>query len=357
MSDVFFAPFKKNTPYQALEKLLLKFPNIFSQGEYIAIKVHFGEPGNKTFIPSVLLKPVIDKLKQIKAVPFVTDTNVLYRSRRSETVTHLQVAFEHGFSIETLNTPVLIADGMKGGDVVYVDMCGKYFKKFPVAGSLVRSDGLVVFSHFKGHLIAGAGGAIKNISMGGASRAGKQIMHADVIPERDTSVECMFCGKCVKICPVNAIILNSDGPVFDNQTCIGCGECIAVCSYGVIKILWNETPEIFSEKLAEGAKASLKGKEDKVVFINGLLNITPECDCMTDGGEPMLSDIGWLLSTDPVSIDQASFDIVLEYYKLENSSDSDPFKLAHSNTYFERTLSYGEEISMGSRAYNIIIVE
>ncbi|MGC9367129.1 MAG: DUF362 domain-containing protein [bacterium] len=354
MSEVYFSRIGQETAMTALQKITAKFPEIFEPGDYVAVKAHFGESGNKTYIPAEYLKPVLSKVKEQSNLAFVTDTNVLYRSRRAHAITHYETAAEHGFSLHNLAAPVIIADGIKGGDVIYVEIKGEYFEKFPVAGNIVRADGLVAFSHFKGHLLAGIGGAIKNISMGGASRAGKQIMHADVEPQRNEQQSCLLCGYCVESCPVNAVCLGEFGPEFDLELCIGCGECIAVCPNHVIKILWNESPEIFAEKLAEGALACIKNKPGKLLFITGAINITPECDCMSNAGEPFMQDVGWFMSTDPVAVDQACFDMVKKDYQQQEKSEQDPFKIFHPHTYFEKTLKYAEKLGMGSTRYELI---
>ncbi len=345
-STVIFSEIKNRDIGKALEKITSRIDGIFSKKDVVAVKTHFGERGNNTFIPSFYLKTVVASLKKTAGPLFVTDTNVLYRSERSETVLHLNLAFDHGFTHEKIGAPVIIADGFNGGDVVRIKTDGKHFRDFPVAGAIHRADGLAVFSHFKGHLLAGAGGAIKNLAMGGASRAGKQMMHADVVPEKRQGKICLMCGNCSEKCPESAVSFDEEGPVFDLGRCMGCGECITACPEGVIKILWNAEPENFSQKLAEGAKAVLTGKENSSIFINGLISITPECDCIADAGKPLVEDMGWLFSTDPVAIDSASYDLV-----LKKSGGEDLFLRSHPSTCFQKCLEYAEYIGLGSRDY------
>ncbi|MBN1151079.1 DUF362 domain-containing protein, partial [candidate division WOR-3 bacterium] len=175
-AKVHFSGVKNATAEEALLKLIPSIPEVLKGT--VAVKVHFGERGNKTHLSSDLLAALLKALGEKARMSFVTDTNVLYRSERSRTVSHLNLAYDHGFCQEKLKVPVLIADGYDGGDVVRVKTKGVHFKNFPVGGAIFRADSLLVFSHFKGHLLAGVGGAIKNLSMGGASRAGKQMMHA-----------------------------------------------------------------------------------------------------------------------------------------------------------------------------------
>ncbi|MBN1150289.1 4Fe-4S binding protein, partial [candidate division WOR-3 bacterium] len=175
----------------------------------------------------------------------------------------------------------------------------------------------------------------------------KQMMHADVVPERRLDRTCLHCGYCVDSCPESAVFLEEDGPVFDLEKCVGCGECITACPEGVIKILWNSKPENFAQKLAEGGKAAIFGKENSSVFINGLLSVTPECDCVSDAGAPMMEDLGWFMSTDPVAVDRACFDAVLQ------NAGHDIFKDVHPNTFFEKTLDYAEEIGLGKNSYEL----
>ena len=137
--------------------------------------------------------------------PFLTDANTLYVGRRKDALEHLELAWENGFSPFSVGCPILIADGLRGTDDVAVPLPdGKYVKEAFIGRALVDADVVISLSHFKCHEMTGIGGALKNLGMGGGSRAGKMEMHAQGKPHVITS-KCVGCGKCHEACPVKCI--------------------------------------------------------------------------------------------------------------------------------------------------------
>jgi uncharacterized Fe-S center protein len=173
MADIIFEPVKgKNKPYiESLRQLLGKIQSPFVSGDNVGIKLHWGERGNKGFLPPDYAKEISGWLISKGAKPFIFDTTVLYSGGRRTAEDSLKTAASHGYTAEFLGCPVIIADGMDGRNVVSIPAGYKHFETVQVGDVFDRAQGFVIFSHFKGHMVSLFGGAIKNISMGFASRA------------------------------------------------------------------------------------------------------------------------------------------------------------------------------------------
>ncbi len=313
----------------------------------IAIKVPFGELGNTAFINPVLLRPVIEELKRIKTNPFLTDTNTLYTGMRGNSVNHLHNAFLNGFNYSTLQVPVIIADGLRGENTVEIDINLELVKKVKLAGVIVNSNGMIVVSHFKGHENAGFGGAIKNLSMGCASRQGKLEMHSQTRPYVDR--KCSVCGKCISNCQVDAIVINHKA--FITNKCIGCGRCITICPENAINVNWTETTINKQKKMVEYAYGIGKIFNSKIIYLNILTSISPGCDCNPYNDAPIVPDIGYLASIDPVALDKASYDLVIKQMGY------DPFKKEYPHIDFNTQFEYSKKINFGNLEYELINVD
>ncbi|MCK5632781.1 DUF362 domain-containing protein [bacterium] len=306
----------------------------------IPMKVHFGEKGNITFIKPECYNGLIDFLEERKIKTSFIETNVLYKSERRLKETHLELAKEHGFT----RIPIIIADGNHGENYYEVEVNKKHFKTCKIGKEFSNYNQFLVTAHFKGHMMAGFGGAIKQLAMGFGSRGGKLAMHLGIKPKIKESA-CTKCGLCKENCPVNAITITEKKSFIDKEKCIGCAACTAVCPKNAIKVfplnyVFSFIGNSFLEKIAEYAFAAQKGKKN--IYINFALNITPRCDCSGDEMKPVAKDIGVFASTDPVAIDQACYDLVKKSGK----------KLRGQNI-----LKYAEKIGLGSRNYELISVE
>ncbi len=361
MSTVYYISSRVKNGVGLLNKLVRLMKEIeidwIKKNSLICVKVHFGEDGNTAFVSPLYVRKVVDRIKQEGGIPYIGDTNTLYSGRRKMGVTHLELALEHGFSYPVVNAPLVILDGIKSNSRVTVPVNLKHFQDVSIAGEVKNSDGMIVVSHFKGHLGVGMGGAIKNLSMGLGTRKQKQLMHSDVKPEINHQ-KCIKCRKCVNICPVECISLDEGVLEIDLSTCIGCAECIVTCPTGALKILWNETPENMAEKLSETAYGAVKLLDGRYFYINFLINITPNCDCLGASDNSIVEDIGVLASFDPVAIDAASLDMVNQAKRTQNSvlspEGKDVFKDIHSHTNPARQITYGEEIGLGSKNYKLV---
>ncbi|HCJ65750.1 MAG TPA: 4Fe-4S ferredoxin [Elusimicrobia bacterium] len=371
-SKVYFLDYqsKKNDHLKYLPELLEKINprEIIKENDFTAIKLTFGEKGNFGHLKPAEVKPVVEKIKTLGAHPFVTDANTIYVGERSDAVHHLQTASFHGFREETLGCPILIADGLRGNSYVEVEINPvrkvsnfsngvnlKHFKKVKIAHAIHYTDSIVFLTHFKGHEVTGFGGTLKNMGMGCGARAGKYEMHHSIVPEI-VAENCTACGLCIKWCPSSALTLHvtlntlhKESKIFlDKNKCTGCGECILTCHYGAIKLPWNESVKNCQEKIVEYAYGAVKNKN--FFCINFLQYITKYCDCYGRKEEPLIPDIGILVSTDPVAIDQASVDLVNKKF------GKDFFRDIFPQIDWTIQLDYAEKIGLGSRKYELISV-
>ncbi len=341
-SKVYFLKIENSSP-ESLSILFEKagFNEVIKANNIVAIKVHFGEMGNEAYLRPNFVEPISDKIIALGGKPFLTDSNTMYKGTRANAVDHINTALAHGYCF----APVIIADGLHGKEYEKVKIDGKHFKEVNIGAIVAQADAMVVMTHFKGHEVAGFGGAIKNVGMGLGSRSGKQQMHADVSPQPDHLI-CTGCGLCVKWCPTDAISLIKKKAVIDSSKCTGCAECVVTCRFDAIKISWNGSPNSVQEKMAEYTLGAVKGK--RVAYFNIINNVSPNCDCYGFNEPPIVEDIGVLASFDPVAIDQASLDLV------NKAAGKDIIKQTHPEIDATSQLSHGEAIGLGSRKYELI---
>lgn len=365
-SDVYFIDlYSKDTEdrmYFKIQRILdaIKIENIVKKNDLTAVKVHLGEYGNSTFIPPWLIRSIVDKVKKSGGKPFITDTNTLYRGMRRNAVDHLKNATMHGFTIATVGAPVIIADGLLGRNQVDVKIGKKHFETVKIGQSIEQADSLIVSSHFKGHLMAGFGGAIKNLAMGGASVEGKKEQHS-VRPQLKEENNCTGCESCKNHCPADAILIIDEKAQFDSTLCIGCGECVGRCPQEAIQFNWETEIPDFTERMVEYAYGVWKIHKNKIGFINFVLNVTPECDCFDISQRIIVNDIGILASNDPVALDKACYDLVNKSIGREDSilkcnhqAGENKFLGIHKETRPDLQLTYAEDLGMGVQDYNLI---
>lgn len=331
MPDILQMP--GHTP-ATLRRLLNRMKQPFAPGETVGIKIHWGERGNHSFLPPSYTREIVAWLLESELKPFVFDTTVLYSGGRRTGEESLKTASDHGFTADYLGCPVLIGDGLDGRDLLEIPSGYRHFSTVQVAGIVRKTKGFVIFSHFKGHIEAAFGGAIKNISMGFASRAQKQRMHADAHP-RLKKGKCTRCGVCAEICPTGAAVLPPEAdPVYDLKICIGCSQCIALCPQMALKIIWDTDVRIFQERLVETAAALWNEIGGRTLIINALLNITAECDCL-EGRHPVIAkDYGFIGGRHPLPVDEASLRRI----------GAEPFDRAHPGLPWSRQFEFAREI-------------
>jgi uncharacterized Fe-S center protein len=330
---------------------------VVKQRDLAAIKLHFGELGNTAFIRPVFLRKIVECVKNVGAVPFLTDANTLYVGTRCDAACHIDTAIQNGFAYPVVDAPIIIADGLKGKSETAVEIDQKRFKKVYIGTEIVEANSLISVAHFKGHELSGFGGTIKNVGMGCASRRGKMAQHADVAPKVKAK-KCVGCGECIARCAHNAIKLVKEKAKIDADKCVGCGECILVCPQSAVRVQWNASIPLFMEKMVEYTLGVIKGKESRSLFLNFITNVSPSCDCPPFNDAPIVRDIGVVAATDPVAIDQASVDLVNQEralpgccLKKNRLPGRDKFKGIYPEVDWQLQLTYAEEIGLGTRDY------
>lgn len=322
---------------QLLLKTIIENEDISLENN-IPLKVHFGEKGNHTYIKSENYLGIIDFLKNRNIDSSYIETSVLYGGNRATSELHNQTALDHGFD----QLPIIFADGDQGENFAEVAIKQKHFETCKIGKEFLNYDQLIILSHFKGHVFAGFGGAIKQLSMGHASKGGKLAMHMGIKPKIKNN-KCELCNLCLKRCNENAITIGEKS-LIDHEKCVGCGACVAACPYKAITVytmkgVFNALLQgkKFKEKLVEYAYAAQLGKKN--IYINFAMNITKGCDCEPKKMKPLIEDFGIMISTDPVAIDKACYDIA---------------KQAGKKFKGVKQLAYAESIGLGNQDYMLV---
>lgn len=331
-----------------------------NSGDLVAVKIHFGERGNHTFVRPVFVRRIIEELHKLNALPFLTDSSTLYPGERKQAVSALRCAIENGFAYAVVNAPLVMLDGLRGHTAVLVPVAGEILKQVSIGAEIVEADALVAVSHFKCHELTGFGGVIKNLGMGCASREGKMQQHSNVGP-KVSERRCTACGQCVKACAHEAITFPSGTAWIDPERCIGCAHCITVCPETAIHVQWNEASELVMKKMAEYAAGALAGKKGKSFFINFITQVSPACDCYGFSDAPIVNDIGICASTDPVALDQACADLVNSAQGNQGTAlqqghepGGDKFRGVYPEITWEVQLEHAEKMGLGTRAYDLV---
>ena len=260
-------------------------------GENIAVKLSTGEPPASNYLDPALIADLVSLVDGT-----IVENNTAYGGQRSSTAMHYQVAEDHGFT-EIADFVVLDEDGsvtlpVEGGTQLTENLVGAHFPEY---------DGYLVLSHFKGHAMAGMGGAIKNISIGMASQEGKCLIHT--AGESHTSP-------------------------------------------------WGGEQDPFLESMAEAGKSVMDALDGNMLFVSVMNHLSVDCDCNGNPAEPDMHDIGILASADPVALDQACVDLV---YASQDDTASLIERMESRNAY--HVLEHGEDIGLGSRTYRLVSID
>ena len=289
MSKVYFT--KEITP-ESLVKIYEKL-GVKLEGN-VAVKLHSGEKGNQNYLRPEFVKPLVDHVNGT-----VVECNTAYEGARNSTEKHKELIKEHEwdkyFKFDLLDE--------EGPDLELDVPNGKILKKNYVGKDLANYDSMLVLSHFKGHAMGGYGGALKQLSIGCASSAGKTLIHTAGATNDQTK-------------------------------------------------LWDNLPEQdrFLEAMADAAESVVNHFKDNIVYINVMKNISVDCDCDGNASAPCMGDIGVLASTDPIAVDQACLDLVY------NSTDPGKDKLIEriESRHGVHTIEAASELGFGEREYELI---
>ena len=374
-AKVYFTDFR-TTPFgdglpAKLKKLIKKagIGQIDMDGKFVAIKMHFGELGNISYLRPNYARAVADVVKELGGRPFLTDCNTMYPGNRKNALEHLECAWENGFTPLTVGCPILIGDGLRGTDDIAVPVRGgEYVKEAKIGRAIMDADIFISLTHFKGHELTGFGGTIKNIGMGCGSRAGKTEQHSggkpDIVPEK-----CRGCLRCQTECA-------NEGLVFDDaqkkmtvnySNCVGCGRCLGSCNFDAIEFNDSAANALLNCRMAEYTKAVVDGRPN--FHISLVVDVSPNCDCHGENDAPILPDLGMFASFDPLALDQACADACLKAQPLPGSQLSDNlakegfvdhhdhFTNSAPESEWRTCLDHAEKIGLGTRSYELIAVK
>ena len=259
---------------------------------HIAIKLHSGEEGNQNFLTPEFWAPIIRHLDGT-----VVECNTAYEGSRNTTEKHLKTIEKHGWS-RYFDVDLLDAEGP---DLVLDILGGKVIQKNYVGKDIANYNGMLVLSHFKGHPMGGYGGALKQLSIGCASSYGKAYIHGAGVPED----------------------------------------------------IWTANHDLFLESMADAASSVHNYFKDNIVYINVMKNMSVDCDCCAVAEDPCMKDIGILISTDPIAIDQACLDLV---YASDDPGKEHLIERIESRNGVH-TIEAAEALGYGSRDYELIEIE
>ena len=350
---------------QKLARLIMTagMDKIDFKDKFVAIKIHFGELGNMAHLRPGYARVVVDLVMELGVKPFLTDANNRYVGSRKNALDHIETAYLNGFTPYTTGCHVIIADGLKGTDEVAVPVRGgEYVEKAMIGRAVMDADIVISLNHFKGHEEAGFGGALKNLGMGCGSNQGKRDMHSAGRPCIDPD-KCVACGACAKNCA-------HDGPQIDPETgkmkinwvnCMGCGRCVDVCPMEAIYHSNEKAVQMLNYKIAEYAKAVVDGRPH--FHISLVRDVSPYCDCHAENDVPIVPDVGMFASFDPVALDLACAEAVLKQpvnpgSRLEKMTKPgvDHFTADFPISDWRAQIEHGKKIGLGEDSYELVTI-
>lgn len=373
-SKVYFCDFRTTSGGDSLPRKLQKLirrggiGDIDMDGKFVAIKMHFGELGNISFLRPNWAKALVDVIKEMGGKPFLTDCNTMYPGSRKNAIEHLYCAWENGFTPLSVNCPVIIADGLKGTDDIEVPVeGGEYIKNAKIGRAIMDADIFISLTHFKGHEMTGFGGTIKNIGMGCGSRAGKKDQHSNGKAFIHEEL-CRGCHRCQRECANGGLEFNAETRKMHINTanCVGCGRCLGACNFDAIDFAQDSAVKDLNRKMAEYSKAVVDGRPQ--FHISLIVDVSPFCDCHGENDVPIIPNIGMLCSSDPLALDQACVDLCLKATPYDNclitdhlhehgfEDRHDHFLNSQPDSEWRSCMEHAEKIGLGSREYELITV-
>ena len=343
--------------------------DIDMEGKFVAIKLHFGELGNISYLRPNYARAVADLVKELGGKPYLTDCNTMYPGSRKNALEHLECAWQNGFTPLTVGCPILIGDGLKGTDDIEVPVVGgEYVKAAKIGRAIMDADVFISLTHFKGHEMTGFGGAIKNIGMGCGSRAGKTEQHSNGKPTINPNT-CRGCRLCQRECANGGLVFNEETRKMsvDQEHCVGCGRCLGACNFDAISFREDNANEVLNCRMAEYTKAVIDGRPSFHVSL--IVDVSPNCDCHSENDAPILPNIGMFASTDPLALDQACVDACLAAAPLPGSQladnmakpgfcdHHDHFTNSAPESEWRSCLAHAAKIGLGTREYELITVK
>jgi uncharacterized Fe-S center protein len=336
------------------------------EGKFVAIKLHFGELGNISYLRPNYARAVVDVVKELGGKPFLTDCNTMYPGSRKNALEHLECAWENGFTPLTVGCPIIIGDGLKGTDDIEVPVAGgEYVKNAKIGRAIMDADVFISLTHFKGHEMTGFGGTIKNIGMGCGSRAGKAEQHSSGKPFIKEA-KCRGCRLCLRECANGGLVFDAEKKkmTVNTENCVGCGRCLGACNFDAIRFKNDNANAVLNCRMAEYTKAVVDGRP--CFHISLIVDVSPNCDCHAENDAPILPNVGMFASTDPLALDRACVDACLKQKPLPGSQladnmakhdfcdHHDHFKNSRPESEWQSCLAHAEKIGLGTSQYELI---
>ena len=332
-------------------------------GKFTAVKIHFGELGNLAFLRPNYAKVVVDALKEMGTMPFLTDCNTLYVGTRRNALEHLETAYLNGFSPLQTGCHVIIGDGLVGNDHVAVPIEGELLQEALIGRAIMDAEAVISMTHFKAHECTSIGGVLKNLGMGCGSTAGKRVMHNDGKPAVNEDA-CIGCGKCASQCAHGAISFHGEKKrrkaFIDHEKCVGCGRCVGVCRDMAAIGGPGSSFDALNKKISEYALAVVQNRPH--FHISFVMDLSPYCDCHPENDAPLIADVGIFAGFNPVALDQACADACNKMERLPGTCldgrphTGDLFHDTHPTTDWRIGVQHAEKIGLGTTAYELIEV-
>ena len=356
--------------------------------KFVAIKMNLGEPGNLSYLRPNYARVVVDVVRELGGKPFITDCNTLYVGGRKNGLDHLDSAYANGFNPFQTGCHTIIADGIKGLDEVEVPVeGGEYVKSAKIGRALMDADIVISLTHFKGHERRGLrrhheehrhGRRLPRrkdgpARRGQARREGVEVHRVPRSARRSARTAPSASTRFVSVELASGKKREVHVASIDHDRCVGCGRCIAVCNQDAIHPGYGAAPEVLNYKIAEYTKAVVDGRPS--FHISLVIDVSPNCDCHDENDKPIVGDIGFFASFDPVALDQACIDAVQEQPalpdteftrmrdKLEAAGEldedhaHDKFYITHPDTHWQSCIEHAEKIGLGTHEYELIRVK
>lgn len=359
------------------------FDKLVKPGDRVAVKLHCGEWNNTAYLRPVYARMIVDKIKELGGIPFVTDTCTMtysIRSPRSTAPDLMLTAERNGFNSGTLGVPFIAADGYAGTDDVVIPLPEGYIlQEAFVAKAIALADVMIVVTHFKGHPMGVIGGSIKNLGIGCQSKRGKFNVHMGRHPEYGFANQVTYHPEKVPesflelipgACPHGAYTRNNGTADWDPDRCDGCLGCLGTMVNSGAWEMSTENFRAFNAACADGALAVNKALEGRIGYLNLALDVSPHCDCVGHADLPLTPHLGIFSSHDAVAIDMACLDKATQTPGMPGSGAEDwgvdgigdhKFELPsplmpEAGVTEEIQLHTGVENGLGSLEYDLIDV-
>ncbi len=327
--------------------------------KYTFIKAHYSQMGYTRHLRPILIRALVEKIKEMGGTPAVTDTSGYFpkgQFRGDEWYEALELM---GYSELALGCERILANGYEGNDGEFVSTGGAELGGVEVARAIVEAECIVMVSHVTAHPLTGYSGALFNLGVECLNNFGKTRIYQDLKPKW-FEAECSHCGTCVKFCQWQA--LEYDEKLFPKEDlCSGCATCVAVCGNRARRPDPDQI-KLFQRKVAESAAAIVKTLGKKIIYINLLTDVVPQPDRFPWADVPFVPDMGFLASTDPVALDAVTVELVRRAPGIPNSAAEDAGVLDPGQDKFKAItgvdpiymLEHAEKMGIGSRQYEVL---